>query len=187
MAEESSPPEEETPPAEDVEQEETDDQEGESDADASGLRADLSKAVKRRDAALKRARDAEARLKALQSGQDGEAPAEDPVAKANLRVVRTEGRAVLAGFGVTSRDDQNAVLSVLSLADIEVTEDGDVDVEALEERLSSLRRILGGPEEKEQPPKKRTPRVDTRDRNGSTGGSADPDKSRWGRILTNGR
>lgn len=142
-------------------------------------RAELDKAVARRDKALQTARDLKAQLAELQN-KDTDKDKPDPVALANQRIVRAEARTMLATVaGVTDKKDQATVLEMLSLDGIEVDDTGEVDTDALEERVTELRRIFGGPE----PVKRKvSARVDTRDRAGSGTGSADPDAERYRRI-----
>jgi hypothetical protein len=137
----------------------------------------------RRDAAL---RKAQAEIKALKAAQqkdgDPKDPADDPVAKANAKLVRAETRTALAAAGVTDREDQKAVLDALNLTGIEVDDDGP-DADAVEDLVATLRRVFGKASGEPGKPRPRTPRIDTRDRGGSRSTPADPDADRYARIL----
>ena len=138
--------------------------------------AKLQKTAERRDKAL---REAQAKIKEL-SGQQDKPTEPDKDALANTKILRAEARSVLAGTGITDKDDQLAVLDVLRLDGIDVDDDGEPDTEELEERISKLRKAFGG----SAPAARRVPRVDTRDRGGRTAEPADPDKARRLRFLT---
>lgn len=161
------------------EEEETETTEEEGAEEETGS-AEVEKWKKRASARDRRLREAQAeiaRLKAKEEG--GEEP--DKETKANAKLVASAARTQLAAAGITDRDDQRAVIGLLRLDDIEVDEDGEVDEEALEERLAELRRILGA---KGPAPAKRTPRVDTRDKGaGGKPAETDPDSARFRRIL----
>lgn len=120
---------------------------------------ELAKAQKRRDSALARAQKAEEEARALR--EKYEKSDEDPVVKANRRLVAAEGRVVLTAAGIT-KDDQATVLKYLDLDSVSVGDDGQVDSDTLQERVEELARIFGGRKD----PAKRTPKVDTRDRGG---------------------
>jgi hypothetical protein len=183
MAEDEGRPAEDGTENEDEEPDGTEDQDredgGEEESDPAVLRAELTKAIRRRDRAIARAREAESRLRDKDS-KDGKENEPDPVAEANARLVRAEAKGILAAAGVTDREDQAAVLDVLHLADIEVDSRGDVDTDAIEERVQRLREILGGAAKNGRPPR---PRVDTRDRGRSGDSSADPDAARYKKFL----
>ena len=133
----------------------------------------LEQKAARRDKAL---REAQAKIAELSGAKDKvDEPSEADILREGMK--RTAARAVLATSGVTDKEDQSVLLSVLSLDGVEIT-DGEVDTEALEERLSDLRRIFGAPA-----PAKRTPRVDTRDRGGREPVPTDPDAARYRRFM----
>jgi hypothetical protein len=158
---------EETPPEAEGEERETEEEEG-------SKNPDLLKAIKARDRAKAQLRELRAEIEKANRKDD----APDPVAEANSRVVRAEARSVLASAGVTDRDDQATILEVINLSDIDVDKRGDVDTEAIESRITELRRILGG----SAPPRTRVPRTDTRDR-GTKETTTDPDTQRYRDIL----
>lgn len=120
---------------------------------------ELAKAQKRRDAALARAQKAEEEAKTLR--EKYEKSDEDPVVKANRRLVSAEGRVVLTAAGV-AKEDQAAVLRYLDLDSVHVGDDGAVDSDAIQERVEELSRIFGG----QKKDTKRSPRLDTRDKGG---------------------
>ncbi|HET9234919.1 MAG TPA: hypothetical protein VFP10_12330 [Candidatus Eisenbacteria bacterium] len=162
-----------------AEDEREDEEDGaEEESDPAKLRAELTKAARRRDRALQRARDAEARLAKLENKDGKDEP--DPVAEANGRLVRAEAKSVLAAAGVTDREDQAEVLGFLNLSDIEVDSRGDVDTDTLEERVQRLREIFAGTAASNG---RRRPRVDTRDKGRAGGSASDPDAARYKRIL----
>lgn len=136
---------------------------------------------KRAESRERRLRDAQKELAALRARDAGDSTP-DPVLVANGRLIRAEARAQLAAVGVVDRDDQRAALATLNLSDIDVDEMGEVDADALEERIADLRRVFGG---KGAAPAKRSPRVDTRDKGGKDNGAAavSPDAARFKRIL----
>lgn len=142
----------------------------------------LERTARRRDAALRKAQARIAELEKGQGGGDPKDPADDPVAKANAKLVRAEARTALAAAGVTDREDQKVVLEVLNLAGIEVDDDGP-DADAVEELVATLRRVFGKVSGEPGRVRPRTPRVDTRDRGGSKGEPVDPDAARFARIL----
>jgi hypothetical protein len=152
-------------------------EDGGEENDPAKLRAELDKAIKRRDRALADRRAAREELAKATKSKDDQP---DPVAEANSRLVRAEAKSVLAAAGVTDKDDQAAVLDVLHLADIEVDSRGDVDTDAIEDRVARLREIFGGAASNGRRPR---PRVDTRDKGRSGSSSSDPDSERYKRIL----
>jgi hypothetical protein len=167
----------ENPP--DDERDEEEEHEGEDpEKDEPGKPDDeVAKWRKRAESRDKKLREAQAELARLKAAQNG-GEETDPVATANARLVSAEARTLLAGLGVTDKADQRAVLAVLDLSDVDVDDDGEVDTDAIEERLAELRRVLGGKVDR-----KRSPRVDTRDRGGRETTPADPDAARYKRIL----
>ena len=185
MAENENPPGEnenpppgtdENPPADDDDDE--DEGDGTDDAKATVPKSELDKAVKRRTAALARAKKAEDELAKIKAEKEG-ADKPDPVKVANERLVRQSARTALAAAGITDKDDQKAVLGVLKLDDIDVDDDGP-DEDAIEERIEELRRILGaGKTEKRTTPKT----VRTQDKGGKGDTTTDPDAARYKRIL----
>lgn len=142
----------------------------------------LERTARRRDAALRKAQARIAELEKSQREGDPKEPADDPVARANAKLVRAEARTALAAAGVTDREDQKAVLEILNLSGIEVDDDGP-DPDAVADLVDTLRRVFGGRAGDGKSPRPRTPRVDTRDRGGSKTPPADPDADRYARIL----
>lgn len=158
---------------------ETTEEGGAEDEGAGAGSGEVEKWKKRAAARDRKLREAQAEIAKLKAKDEGGEP--DKEAMANAKLVASAARTQLASAGITDREDQRAVIGLLRLDDIEVDEDGEVDEEALEERLAELRRILGA---KGPTPTKRTPRVDTRDRGGSgKETAADPDSARFRRIL----
>lgn len=144
--------------------------------------AKLKRRAERRDAALRKAQAELAELKGKAAKEGDDQP--DPMAEANARLVRQSARTVLAGLGVKDRQDQAAILSVLNLSDVEVDSNGDPDEDEISERLSRLRELLSMPAGE---PRKRTPRLISKDRGGDKDTPPDPDKARYQRILLQGR
>jgi hypothetical protein len=144
---------------------------------------ELAKAIKRRDAAIARARKAEEALAAA-TKKDGEDDKPDPVAVANRRLVNASARTVLASAGVTDKDDQKTILAVLNLADIEVDDEDGPDEDAIEERISDLRRILGG---KEPAKRTRVPASTSSKDKGGSGNASDPDAARYRAFMAGKR
>ena len=150
------------------------------------LQADLAKATKdskRRDREL---RKAQAELATLKAGTapppaDGD-PADDPVVKANRRLVAASAQVELATVGV-AREDMPDVLEVLNLTGIDVDDDGIVDAEAVAERIETLRKVFAGTAAPRGEPRRRTPRASTRDRGGDGGTALTEDQKRWRRVL----
>lgn len=139
---------------------------------------DLQKAIRRRDRALARARKAEAALAEATKKKEDEA--EDPTAKANARLVRAEAKSQLAAIGITDKEDQRAILDVLRLDDIDVDDEGDVDDEAVEDRITELRRIFGSG----SAPARRVPKsTSAKDKGGNNKDTSDPDAARYKRIM----
>jgi hypothetical protein len=153
------------------------DQDESDDSEDGPSREAYAKLARKADRRERELRKAQAELAELKKGQEGGGE-EDPVAKANQRLVRSAAKAALAEAGVP-RDDQAAVLAVLNLGDIEVDEDGEVDEDEIQERVENLRRIFGGTGGKTR---RQTPRVDTRDRS-SGREQVDPDTARYRNIL----
>jgi hypothetical protein len=168
------------PPEDELEEETEDDiEETEERKDEKPLdeAAKWRKRAERRETKL---REAQAELAKLRAEKDGTGePDRDAIA--NAKLVNAEARAQLAAAGVTEKDDQRTVIAVLNLSDVEVEENGEVDAEVIEERISELRRIFG-----KGPAPRRTPRVDTRDRGGKPGEKVDADSARFRRILGQG-
>ena len=104
----------------------------------------------------------------------------DPLRAANLRLVNSEARAQLAALGITDKSEQKTVIGYLNLGDVSVDDDGDVDTDEIEERISALQKIFGGKSQRRRPP-----RTDPRDRSGGGSGptNSDPDSARYARIL----
>jgi hypothetical protein len=138
---------------------------------------ELAKAIKRRDAALAAKKRADDELAALKAKYEPDKA--DPVKAANRRLVTAEARTVLTAAGITEREDQKEVLGFLDLDSVSVTDDGDVDADAIQDRVEALRRIFGG----KAPAGKRTPRVDTRDKGGDNGKPLDAASKRRREML----
>jgi hypothetical protein len=136
-----------------------------------------AKAIRRRDAALKRAQRAEEEAAALREKYEKDKT--DPVKVANQRLVKAEARVVLTAAGITDTGDQREVMSFLSLDDVTVDNDGNVDSDAIQERLDTLKRVFG----KGQKDTKRTPRIDTRDKGGNGAKPDDPATARRKSML----
>lgn len=138
----------------------------------------LQEKAKRRDEKL---REAQAKIRELEGKPEDSEPSEAD--KLRQGMIRTAGRAVLAGSGITDKKDQSVLLDAIKLDGIEVDESGEVDTEALEDRLADLRRILGVG----QASGRRVPRMDTRDRGGRDSEPTDPDSARYRRIMAQRR
>lgn len=161
------------------------DGEEETDDDEEGKPSpELTKAIKRRDAALNRARKAEAALAEATKKDGDDKP--DPVAVANARLVAASARTVLAGAGVTDKADQKTILSVLNLSDIEVDDEDGPDEDAIEEKIADLRRILGGKAPAEKRTGSRVPGSTSSKDKGSGSTTTDPDAARY-RAFMSGR
>lgn len=142
----------------------------------------LSGAARRREALLRKAQARIAELEGRASGSEGDRGGEDdPVARANARLVRAEARAALAAIGVP-RDRMGDVLDVLNLSAISVDDSGEVDSDAVADLVDRLKSVFGGLSEA----RRALPRVDPRERARSVA-PADPDSARYRRILTRGR
>lgn len=142
---------------------------------------ELTKAIKRRDAAIARAKKAEEALAAATKKDGDDKP--DPIEVANRRLVNASARTVLASAGVTDKEDQKTILGILNLADIDVDDEDGPDEDAIEERISDLRRILGG-----KAPEKRTgsrvPGSTSKADKGGTGSTqSDPDAARYRAFM----
>lgn len=178
--------------ATDVEEDEKDAPELDEDAKGDGEEEDeeetskpdpeIAKAIKRRDAALARARKAEAALAEATKKDGDDKP--DPVAIANRRLVSASARTVLAGIGVTDKEDQKTILSVLDFSDIEVDDEDGPDEDAIEEKISDLRRILGG---KEPVKTTRVPKSTSSKDKGGSGSTSDPDSARYRAFMAGKR
>lgn len=139
----------------------------------------LQDKAKRRDEKLREAQSELAKLKG-----DKDKPAEPSEAdKLREGMKRTATRTVLVGAGVTDKEDQATLLSVLRLDGVELTDDGEADTDELESQLTELRRILGATGNG----KPRTPKIDTRDKGGRDSKPADPDSARYRRIMGQSR
>lgn len=158
---------------EDEDDTEDDDKEDEKD---SKDESELKKAIRRRDRALREKRALERELQEFRD-KDKKKDDPDPVKVANTRLIRAEVRTQLASAGITEREDQKVILEILDLEGVSVGDDGDVDVDEIEDRIAELRRIFGGRATK------RTPRVDTRDRGKDKDTNTDPDAARYRQIL----
>lgn len=141
------------------------------------LDPEVKKAIARRDRALK---DREAALEQLKALREKYEPAsEDPEKRANRKLVHAEARVVLTGAGIP-KDDQATVMQYLGLDDVEVGSDGEVDSDAITERVEALSRIFG----RRQAAPGRSPRgIDSRDRGGERGKPVDPAKKRRMEML----
>ena len=138
---------------------------------------ELKKAIKRRDAALAAKKRAEEELAAYRAKHEPDKA--DPVKAANRRLVTASARTVLTAAGITEKEDQKEVLGYLDLDSVDVTDDGDVDEDAIQERVDALRRIFGG----KAPAGKRTPRIDPRDKGGDNGKTRDAASQRRREML----
>jgi hypothetical protein len=142
---------------------------------------ELQKAIKRRDRALAEKRKLAARVAELEKQAEGK-PEDDPVAKANVRLVNASARTILAGLGVTDRDDQKDVIAALNLSDVSVDDEGP-DEDEISDRIERLRTILTGKETRSRAPRT----VRTADRGGPDAETnSDPDKARYRRIMKQG-
>lgn len=140
--------------------------------------AKLQDKAKRRDEKL---REAQAKIRELEGKPEDTEPSEADVLRSGM--IRTAGRAVLAGAGITDKADQSALLDAIKLDGIEVDSAGEVDTDELESRIGELRRILGAG----QAPARRIPRTDTRDKGGRNAEPTDPDTARYRRIMAQKR
>lgn len=169
-------------PPEDDDDGDDDDPPADPPADPVKLAADLKKANDRATRRDKLVRDLQAKVATLEAGKDGDKDKPDPVTVANTRLVRAEARTALAAAGVTDKDSQKAVLSVLNLSGVDVASDGEVDADALEDMMEALKKAFGGTAGK----RRQSPPLDTRDKSKNTA-PADPDKDRYARILGRSR
>lgn len=152
-------------------------------ADPKRLSTDLAKAIKRRDAALRQLRQLKEENDRLKIGKEEETKP-DAVALANGQLVKAEARTQLAALGITDRAAQRDVLDILNLDGVEVDDTGEVDSDAVEDRISRLAEVFGALKAKEEEPKRRpAPRTSTKDRGAKTNETSDPDAARYQRIL----
>ncbi len=167
--------EEET--SEDDEDDETEEQEQETPESLKERAEKAEKTAKRRDSALRKAQAELAKLR-----EEKEKPGdEDPVAKANARLLNASARTVLTAAGIADKEDQKLILSMIDLSDVDVDDEDGPDEDAIEEKISDLRRIFGGTSKPERPGS-RTPRgVKAPDR--GKGETTDPDASRYRRFM----
>jgi len=135
---------------------------------------ELVKAIKARDRAKNEARRLRAELDKSKKPDDDEP---DPVAEANVKIVRTAAHGILRGLGIEDKDDRVAVLDLLRLDDVTVDKDG-ADEDEIEERIENLRSILGA----QRKTTARVPRTVKGNRETKETNS-DPDKKRYARIL----
>jgi hypothetical protein len=162
------------PPETDADPESTDPPE---DKPKDDVDPEVANAIKRRDAAIKARRKAEEERDALREKYEKDKT--DPVAQANSRVVKAEARTVLAASGIP-KEDHSAVLGYLKLEDIQVSSDGEVDTDAIQDAVDDLKRIFG----KGTSGTKRTPpRIDTRDKGGTGTKAVDPASARRRAML----
>lgn len=140
---------------------------------------EVAKAIRRRDSALARAKKAEDEAAALREKYEGSK--DDPVAKANRKLVAAEARVVLTAAGFTESADQKVLMDFLGLDDVEVGPDGEVDSDTIKDRLEDLVSVV----KKSIPDQRRGggPRVDTRDRGGEKGKTLDPASKRRRDML----
>lgn len=136
-----------------------------------GQDPELAKAIKARDTAKAKAREYQDRIKDLEEKLNP--GKKDPVAVANRRLVTAEARVAMTAKGITDPADQKAVIDFLGLDSVDVSDDGEVDGDAITERLETLARVFG-----KNGGGKRTPRLDTRDLGGERGKPVDPAKAR---------
>lgn len=164
-----------------------DDDDGDPAPTVESLQADLAKATKdanRRDRALRKAQAEIAALKngpAPKDGDQKDPAAPDPEAKANRKLVAGAARVELATLGV-AKEDHADILEVLNLDGIDVDDDGEVDADAVAERIEVLRKAFGGTAPV-KPLRPRSPRITARDQGGTNGEPVNPDAVRWRRIL----
>jgi hypothetical protein len=139
---------------------------------------EVAKAIRRRDAAIKARQTAEAEVAALKEKYEKDKT--DPIKVANGRLVKAEARTVLTAAGVTDKSDQAAILDFLGLDSVSVTDSGEVDTGAIEDRVEELRRIFGKAPAK---PAKRTPSVDGKRGQGDGAKPADAAQARRRAML----
>jgi hypothetical protein len=174
MAEDSTTAEQDT--GQDTEQDTSPDAEQDTSPDAEQdtvSRDEFRKVIEQRD-------KIKAELRALKKPKP-ETPTE-PTETDKLRtaLARTAGVSVLVRAGITEDADQEAVLSIPGmLSDLDVSDDGMVDTDALAERLDTLRRIF-------TPKDTRRPVTKIRTASGGDSGPADPDAARYRKILGRG-
>jgi hypothetical protein len=151
----------------------TQDQDQEKDKDP-----EKEKLIRRRDAALRRAQQAEEREKALRDKY--EPKDQDPETKANRKLVRAEFKVVAAKAGVADEDLKD-LASFLDLDSVPVDGDGEVDADMIQERLDTLGRIFG--KLSGSGGRSRGPRLDTRDKGGEKAKPMDPASKRRRDML----
>lgn len=139
---------------------------------------ELTRAIKRRDAALKAKQKIEGELAALKEKYEPEKA--DPVKAAHRQLASAEARAVLASKGITDRDDQRTVTGFLNLEAIEVQDDGTVDGDAIADQLDSLIKVFG---KLNGTGRANNPRLNTRDRGGERAKPEDAKVQRHREML----
>lgn len=168
---------------EDAEKEEPEDeseeeeQEPEETAETAKARADKwEKTAKRRESALRKAQEDLAKLRAEKEKPEDE----DPVAKANARLLNASARTVLTAAGITDKEDQKLILSMITLSDVDVDDEDGPDEDAIEEKITELRRIFGGTS---KPERKGSTRPRGVKATGETPSAPDADSARYRRFL----
>lgn len=179
MTEEKDLPENEDPPDDAPEDDAPGDEDPPEDKGKGKADPELAKAIARRDKALADKRAALEKVRELEEklnpGKD------DPVAQANRRLIAAEARTVLTGKGITEKADQRAVMDFLALDTVQVDSNGEVDTDAIEERVDSLARVFGKLGTRSG--SRGGPRVDTRDRGGDKGKPEDAATRRRREML----
>lgn len=169
MSEEQAPPEEEVQEQEKpAEEEEAPEEEPKPDPE---LEKWKKRAIRREDQ-LTKAQEELAKLK----GEKEKPAEEDPLQKANRRLVHASARTVLTAAGVTDKDAQATVLSMLNLSDIDVDDEDGPDEDEIEKRLTKLREALAPREVRRRPGN-----VSPKDR--GAGSPVDADTARYRRII----
>lgn len=158
-------------PAEDLDTEDPKDPEQDPE-DKPKADPEKAKLITARDRAKEKARQLQERVSELEEKLNP--GKKDPVAVANRRLVTAEARVALTTKGITDPAEQKEVMDFLALDSVSVSDDGEVDSDAITERLDTLARIFG----KGKQNGRRTPNLDTRDLGGERGKPVDPAKAR---------
>lgn len=139
-------------------------------------RAELDKAIATRDKVKRELREIREKLKATDTKDKAEPTEAD---KLRAALVRTAGVSALVTGGVTDKADQDAILSMLKVDGLDVSEDGTVDTDSLTDTLDTLRRIFTPKDSG----KARPPRVDTKRGQSDSGSGVDSDTLRYRKLL----
>ena len=177
MTDEAPKPENENPDTEPDNDEAGEETEEEESAPSAEDFKKLQEKASRREAALRKAQKELAELKKPKEPDEEE----DKVAKANRRLLTASARTVLTAAGIADRDDQKLVLSLIDLSGIEIDEEDGPDEDAIEEKISDLRRIFGATSKPDAPGSRKPRGVRTADRGGN--GTVDADTARYRRII----